>query len=428
MIYVNYSKYIQKGERSNVNALALVNKAEKEMTDLFHYYEDIAYSNQIKVLKAFQDHKVRDSHFLMSTGYGYNDMGRDDLESIYAQVFGAEDAMVRSQIVSGTHAISACLMAVLRPGDEVLSVVGSPYDTLLNVIGVKTAHRGSLTERGIRYREIALAADGTPDWNAIRDGIKADTRMVLIQRSRGYSLRPALAMEQIEKLIRLIREANPETIVFLDNCYGEFTDKLEPTQAGADLMAGSLIKNAGGGLAPAGGYILGRQDLVEQVAYHITAPGLGKELGASLINNRLLYQGLFMAPHTVLQAMKTACLLAYVFAELGFEVLPRWHDQRGDIVQAIKMSGAEEVIAFCQMVQNCSPVDSDVRLEYAEMPGYADRVVMAAGTFIQGSSIELSCDAPLRQPYTVYYQGALTYEHGRFLTANLIDKFRQHKL
>lgn len=404
-------------------ALALINKAEKDMAETFRCYEEIAYFNQAKVLKAFQEHKVRDSHFLMSTGYGYNDMGRDDLESIYAQVFGAEDAMVRSQIVSGTHAISACLMAVLRPGDEVLSVVGSPYDTLLNVIGAKTAHRGSLIERGVRYREIALAENGTPDWEAIRTGINHDTRMVLIQRSRGYSLRPALYMEQIDKLIRLIRESNPETIIFLDNCYGEFTDQLEPTQIGADLMAGSLIKNAGGGLAPAGGYILGRQDLVEQVAYHITAPGLGKELGASLINNRLLYQGFFMAPHIVLQAIKTACLLAYVFAELGFEVLPRWNEKRGDIVQAVKMPSADEVIRFCQIVQNSSPVDSDVQLEYADMPGYADQVVMAAGTFIQGSSIELSCDAPLRAPYTVYYQGALTYEHGRFLAANLIDKF-----
>lgn len=409
-----------------MNALDLIRKAEKDMAETFQYYEEIAYFNQVKVLKAFQNNKVRDSHFLMSTGYGYNDMGRDDLEKIYAQIFGAEDAMVRSQIVSGTHAISACLMAVLRPGNEVLSVVGSPYDTLLNVVGVKTVHRGSLIERGVRYREIALASDGTPDWNAIREGIKSDTRMVLIQRSRGYSLRPALHMEQIEKLIQLIREVNPDTIVFLDNCYGEFTDKLEPTQAGADLMAGSLIKNAGGGLAPAGGYILGRRDLVEQVAFHITAPGLGKELGASLINNRLLYQGLFMAPHIVLQAMKTACLLAYVFAELEFEVLPRWDDKRGDIVQAIKMSSAEEVIGFCQMVQNSSPIDSDVKLEYADMPGYADRVVMAAGTFIQGSSIELSCDAPMREPYTVYYQGGLTYEHGRFLTAKLIDKFTLH--
>lgn len=405
-----------------MDALVLIRQAEKEMEEIFRGYEEIAFINQQKVIKAFQNYRVRDSHFQMSTGYGYSDLGRDDLEGIYAQVFGAEDAMVRSQIVSGTHAISACLMAVLRPGDEVLSLVGSPYDTLLNVIGAKNAHRGSLIDRGIRYREIALTLTGEPDFAAIRSGIKADTRMVLIQRSRGYSLRPALKMEQIEQLVQLVREVNPDSIIFLDNCYGEFTDMLEPTQVGVDLMAGSLIKNPGGGLAPAGGYILGRRELVEEVAYQITAPGLGKELGASLINNRLLYQGLFMAPHVVLQAMKTACLLAYIFEHYGFEVLPRWNEGRGDIVQAIKMASADEVIRFCQIVQNSSPVDSDVKLEYGDMPGYADRVVMAAGTFIQGSSIELSCDAPLREPYTVYFQGALTYEHGRYLTRQLIDK------
>ncbi len=410
-----------------MDALVLIRQAEKEMDDIFRSYEEIAFVNQQKVLQAFQEYRVRDSHFNMSSGYGYSDLGRDDLEGIYAHVFGAEDAMVRSQIVSGTHAISACLMAVLRPGDEVLSLVGSPYDTLLNVIGVKKAPRGSLIDRGIRYREIALTKTGEPDFAAIRSGIKADTRMVLIQRSRGYSLRPALRMEQIEQLVKLVREVNPASIIFLDNCYGEFTDILEPTQVGADLMAGSLIKNPGGGLAPAGGYILGRRELVEEVAYHITAPGLGKELGASLINNRLLYQGLFMAPHVVLQAIKTACLLANVFEHCGFEVLPRWNEGRGDIVQAIKMTSADEVIRFCQIVQNSSPVDSDVKLEYGDMPGYADRIVMAAGTFIQGSSIELSCDAPLREPYTVYFQGALTYEHGRFLTRQLIDKLLADK-
>ncbi len=403
-----------------MEALKFIRQAEKEMEDIFRHYEEIAFYNQQKVLKAFQDHRVRDSHFHNSSGYGYGDLGRDELESIYAHVFGSQDAMVRSQIVSGTHAISACLMAVLRPGDEVLSLIGSPYDTLLNVIGTKSAHRGSLIDRGVRYREIALTETGEPDIEAIKSGLKADTRMVLIQRSRGYSLRPALNVNQIDQLVKVVRQVNPETIIFVDNCYGEFTNQVEPTQLGVDLIAGSLIKNPGGGLAPSGGYVLGRRDLVEEVAYHITAPGLGKELGASLINNRLLYQGLFMAPHTVLQAMKTACLLAYVFEHYGFDVYPRWNDRRGDIVQAIKMTNADEVIRFCQIVQSASPVDSDVKLEYGDMPGYADRVVMAAGTFIQGSSIELSCDAPLREPYTVYFQGALTYEHGRYVTQQLI--------
>lgn len=408
-----------------LDALSYIRQAERELQAIFQFYEETAFINQHKVLTALQDHRVRDSHFNISTGYGYGDLGRDELESIYAQIFGAEDALVRSQIVSGTHAISACLMAVLRPGDEVLSLVGSPYDTLLNAIGTKTPHKGSLIERGVRYREIALNNNGEPDMEAIRTGIRADTRMVLIQRSRGYSLRPALHIEQIDALIKLIRSVNPATIIFLDNCYGEFTDKLEPTQLGADLMAGSLIKNPGGGLAPSGGYVLGRKDLIEEVAYHITAPGLGKELGASLINNRLLYQGLFLAPHVVLQAMKTSCLLAYIFEQAGFDVYPRWNERRGDIVQAIKMNNADEVIRFCQIVQSSSPVDSDVKLEYADMPGYADQVVMAAGTFIQGSSIELSCDAPLREPYTVYSQGALTYEHGRYAAMQLINQLVQ---
>ena len=392
------------------------------MQELFAYYEEIAYDNQTKVLKAFQDHRVREGHFQFSSGYGYGDLGRDELESIYAQVFGAEDAMVRSQIVSGTHAISACLLALLRPGDELLSLVGSPYDTLRNVIGVNNPHRGSLIERGVKYREIPLLASGEADLAAIRQGISKQTRMVLIQRSRGYSLRPALTMENIKQVIAAVRQTKPDTIIFVDNCYGEFTDRLEPNYLGADLMAGSLIKNPGGGLVPSGGYILGRSELVEEVAFQITAPGLGKELGASLISNRLLYQGLFMAPHTVLQALKTACLLAWVGEHLECKVFPRWHEVRGDIVQAVQMNSAAEVIRFCQIVQSASPVDSDVRLEYGDMPGYADRVVMAAGTFVQGSSIELSCDAPLREPYTAYFQGALSYEHGRYVVRQLIEQ------
>jgi cystathionine beta-lyase family protein involved in aluminum resistance len=405
-----------------LDALNLIRQAEKELQEIFNYHEEIAFANQSKVLKAFQDHRVRDSHFQFSSGYGYGDLGRDQLESIYAQVFGAEDAMVRAQIVSGTHAISACLLAVLRPGDELLSLVGRPYDTLVNVIGVNNAHRGSLIERGIQYREIALLPSGEVDLEAIRTGVHERTRMVMIQRSRGYSLRPALSIETITQMVALVRQANPDTIIFVDNCYGEFTDVLEPTQVGVDLMAGSLIKNPGGGLVPSGGYILGRSELVEAVAYHITAPGLGKELGASLINNRLLYQGLFMAPHIVLQAIKTACLLAHIFEHCGYEVLPRWNEARGDIVQAIKMADAAEVIRFCQIVQSASPVDSDVKLEYGDMPGYSDQVVMAAGTFVQGSSIELSCDAPLRDPFTVYFQGALSYEHGRYVVQQIIEK------
>jgi len=388
---------------------------------IFDQYEEIAYANQEKVLKAFQRHRVRESFFDTSTGYGYGDMGRDELESIYAEIMETEDAMVRSQIVSGTHAIAACLLALLRPGDEMISVLGSPYDTLCKVIGKKTTDKGTLIDRGIIYSEVPLNNLGRPDIAAIAAAVNANTRVALIQRSRGYSLRTSLRVEDFEILVRTIRTANPATIIFVDNCYGEFTDIREPSTTGVDLMAGSLIKNPGGGLAPSGGYIAGRKDLVEEVSYQLTAPGLGKALGASLVNKRSLYQGLFMAPHTVMQAMKGAALLAYVFEHYDCEVYPHWGEERGDIVQAIKMNSAEQVIRFCQIVQSSSPVDSDVRLEYGQVPGYNDRIVMAAGTFIQGSSIELSCDAPLREPYVVYFQGGLTYEHIRFVVKQLIE-------
>jgi len=404
-----------------LDAFNLIRQAEEALRGVFAHFEEKSYCNQEKILKAFQRHRVRDTYFNSSSGYGYGDTGRDELESIYAEVMGSEDAMVRSQIVSGTHAISACLLAILRAGDEMISVMGSPYDTLCRVIGKINTERGTLIGRGISYKEVALTEAGQPDLPAIRASIGDKTRLVLIQRSRGYSLRPALKIEDIDILVQVIRAANPNTIIFVDNCYGEFTDFREPPQVSVDLMAGSLIKNPGGGLAPSGGYIAGKRELVQEVAYQITAPGLGKELGASLVNNRLLYQGLFMAPHTVLQAMKGAALIAYIFEQYGYEVYPRWGGGRGDIVQAIKMNSAEEVIRFCQIVQSSSPVDSDVRLEYGQVPGYSDRIVMAAGTFIQGSSIELSCDAPLREPYAVYLQGGLTYEHCRYVVKNLIE-------
>lgn len=399
----------------------LIKEAEKVLYSKFEELNEIAFANQEKVLKALQRKNVHDSHFNSSTGYGYDDMGRDDLEGIYAEVFGAEDAMVRSQIVSGTHAISSCLFGILRPGDELISLIGSPYDTLGNVIGKNQPDLGTLVERGIIYREVPLTPALNPDMEAIGTAVTPRTRMVLIQRSRGYALRPALTVKQIEAITKLVKQANPDTIVMVDNCYGEFTDTVEPTQVGIDIMAGSLIKNPGGGLAPAGGYIAGRADLVDQVACHITAPGLGKELGASLQSNRLLYQGLFLAPHVVLQALKGACLMAYCFARQGYEVSPNWDEVRGDIVQTVKLNNPDEVLQFCQVVQSSSPVDSNVRLEFAPMPGYTDKIIMAAGTFVQGSSIELSCDAPMRQPYCVYMQGGLTYEHYRYTVRELID-------
>lgn len=407
-----------------MDTLGLIRQGEQALRETFAGWAEIAYCNQIKVLKAFQKHRVRESYFAPSSGYGYGDMGRDELENIYAEIFQAEDAMVRSQIVSGTHAISACLSALLKPGDELLSAIGSPYDTLCKVIGKHSPGQGTLVGRGILYKEAGLDKLLKPDHQNIAAMINDNTRMALIQRSRGYNLRPALGVTDIEMLVRTIREANPQTIIFIDNCYGEFTDKHEPSAVGADLMAGSLIKNPGGGLAPSGGYIAGRQDLVEQVAWQLTAPGLGKALGASLDNKRSLYQGLFLAPHTVFQAMQGSALLAYAFDSIGYEVYPGPFEQRGDIVQAIKMNSAEQVIKFCQIVQNCSPVDSDVHLEYGSVPGYEDQIVMAAGTFVQGSSIEISCDAPLREPYTVYWQGGLTYEHCRWVIRNLLDAFR----
>lgn len=404
-----------------MDALELIRQGERSLREVFAEWEEIAYFNQARVLQSFQKHRVRESFFASGSGYGYGDMGRDELEGIYADVFHTEDAMVRGQIVSGTHAISACLFGLLRPGDEMVAVAGSPYDTLSGIIGKNSPDKGTLIERGISYREVPLDEKGGLDLTAVAANVQSHTRLAFIQRSRGYSLRPALTIEAIEALVKVIRKANPRTVIFVDNCYGEFTDTREPSDIGADLLAGSLIKNPGGGLAPAGGYIVGRKELVEEVAYHLTAPGLGKALGAFLSNKRSFYQGFFLAPHTVMQAMKGAALLAYVCNHYGYRVYPGPGEKRGDIVQAIRMVNAEQVIKFCQIVQNNSPVDSDVYLEYGQVPGYEGRIVMAAGTFVQGSSLELSCDAPLREPYVVYFQGGVTYEHCRFVIKQLIE-------
>ncbi|WP_369397323.1 aminotransferase class I/II-fold pyridoxal phosphate-dependent enzyme [Syntrophomonas palmitatica] len=395
--------------------------AEEKLAGRFRELEEIAYNNQVRILQAFQAEKIRDTHFAPSTGYGYGDQGREALESVYARVFGSEDAMVRGQIASGTHAISACLFALLRPGDRLVSVTGSPYDTLRRVIGQNNNIGGTLVERGIIYDEIPFAENGELDWQAIAREAVLGTRMMLIQRSRGYSLRPPLNMRAIKEAVRVIKQNNPKTLIMLDNCYGEFVEDEEPGNY-VDIMAGSLIKNPGGGLAPAGGYICGQKELVEQVSYQLTAPGLGKELGASLISNRPLFQGLFLAPHVVLQALKGAVLLAYVFSEAGYQVHPDWDEHRADIVQAIELKNEDEVLKFCQLVQSSSPVDSDLRLEYAPMAGYQDKIVMAAGTFVQGSSIELSCDAPMRKPYCAYLQGGLSYEHCRYVVSRLIEE------
>jgi len=404
-----------------LEAIEFIRAAEKKLAKRFQSMEEIAYQNQVKVLQAFKNCHVRDSDFNPSSGYGYGDIGRDRLEEIFAEVFRGQDALVRSQIVSGTHAISSCLFALLQPGDHMVSLTGKPYDTLAGIIGQDNNLHGTLVNRGINYKEIPLT-NGKPNYKMIASNINNNTSLAFIQRSRGYSLRPALSGNEIEKLVKVVKARNPATIVMVDNCYGEFVELREPLECGADIIAGSLIKNPGGGLAPAGGYIVGRKDLVEMVAFHLTAPGLGKEMGASLINKRSFFQGLFLAPHVVLQALKGAMLLSFIFEHFGYKVFPRWNEKRADIVQAILLKNANEVLQFCQLIQSNSPVDSDVNLEYGEMPGYSDKIVMAAGTFVQGSSIELSCDAPMREPYCVYFQGGLSYEHIRFVAQNLIDK------
>jgi len=386
----------------------------QELNETFNVIDEIREFNQYKVLKAMQESRVSDFHFNSSTGYGYGDIGRDTIEKIYASVFKAEKALVRSQIVSGTHALSLVLFGILRPGDELLSVTGEPYDTLKTVIGIDNSNeKGTLKDWGISYKEVGLSPDGTPDIESIIESISNRTRMVLIQRSKGYSWRPSLTIKEIKKLIDNIRSISKDIIIFIDNCYGEFVEECEPIEVGADIAAGSLIKNPGGGLAPTGGYIVGRQALVEQVSNRLTAPGLGDECGPSLGVNHLLYMGLFNSPHIVGEALKTAVFASRLFELYGFEVSPRHKERRGDIIQAIKFNDVHKLLAFCRGIQKAAPVDSYVMPEPYKMPGYKDNIIMAGGTFIQGSSIELSADAPLRPPYIGYLQGGFNYDHGR---------------
>lgn len=400
-----------------------IEQYEHALREVFKGIERVAYSNQCRVLDAFRRFQVREDHFRNVTGYGYGDSGREMLEAIYAAVFGGEDALVRSGIVSGTHALSLCFTALLEKDDEMVSLTGRPYDTLLTVIGKKGNSSSSLIKRGIKYREMPLDDRGQVQPDLISDYVNPDTKLVLIQRSRGYSLRPALGIHEIEELIAAVREVNRQTIIMVDNCYGEFVEDREPCAVGADLTAGSLIKNPGGGLVPGGGYVVGKRELIEIIAERLTAPGLGKEIGPNLIEQRLLFQGLFMAPSVVASALKGAALLALVMQELGYEVNPGPFAERHDIVQAVVLRSPEAVLRFCQTVQSMSPVDSHVRLEYGDMPGYAEPVVMAAGTFVQGSSIELSCDAPMRPPYVAYWQGGLTYEHCKRVVEEIYSQY-----
>ena len=384
-----------------------------ELKDRFSAIDDNAEYNQLKVLGAMQEQKVSEACLLGTTGYGYNDLGRDTLEAVYASVFHTEDALVRPQITCGTHALALALMSNLRPGDELLSPVGKPYDTLEEVIGIRPS-KGSLKEYGISYRQVDLLPDGSFDYDGIRNSINGKTRLVTIQRSKGYQTRPTLSVKRIGELISFIKKIKPDVICMVDNCYGEFVERQEPSDVGADMVVGSLIKNPGGGLAPIGGYIAGTRACVENAAYRLTSPGLGKEVGASLGILGDFYQGLFLAPTVTAGALKGAIFAANLYERLGFKVVPDGSESRHDIIQAIEFGTPEGVIAFCEGIQAAAPVDSHVTPEPWDMPGYDAKVIMAAGAFVSGSSIELSADGPIKPPYAVYFQGGLTWQHAKF--------------
>jgi Cystathionine beta-lyase family protein involved in aluminum resistance len=410
----NTKEYLSSTYSINPKICTLTEIVENEIKGSFQQIDEVKEYNQYKVLKAFQKNRVSDSHFTFTTGYGYGDIGRDTLDKVYASVFGCEDCIVRPQIVSGTHAIATALFGNLRTGDTILSVTGRPYDTLEGIIGIRESS-GSLKEYGVGYEQVDLTPDGSFNFSAIENKLKSNgsIRLIEIQRSTGYGWRPALTLNNIRDLIRFIKDIRDDVICFVDNCYGEFIDILEPTQAGADLMAGSLIKNPGGGIAPTGGYIAGKKKYVEQASYRLTAPGIGRECGSTFGVMRQMYQGLFLSPHTTSEALKGAIFCSKIFENLGFEVSPKFDSKRSDIIQAIKFNDKDKLIAFCQGIQSGSPVDSFVIAEPWDMPGYEDQVIMAAGAFIQGSSIELSADAPIRPPYIAYLQGGLTYEHAK---------------
>lgn len=395
------------------------------LRERFRQIDEVAEYNQLKVIRAMQECNVSEACLLGTTGYGYNDLGRDTLEKVYAAFFHTEDALVRPQITCGTHALALALMSNLRPGDELLSPVGKPYDTLEEVIGIRPS-KGSLKEYGISYRQVDLLADGSFDYEGIRAAINDKTKLVTIQRSKGYQTRPTLSVARIGELIRFIKEIRPDIICMVDNCYGEFVETIEPTDVGADMAVGSLIKNPGGGLAPIGGYIAGRKECVENAAYRLTSPGLGKEVGASLGILSSFYEGLFLAPTVTANALKGAVFAANIYEKLGFFVVPNGSESRHDIIQAVTFGSPEGVIAFCQGIQAAASVDSFVTPEPWDMPGYDSQVIMAAGAFVSGSSIELSADGPIAPPYAVYFQGGLTFPHAKLgilkTLQNLVDK------
>ncbi|MDE7444366.1 MAG: methionine gamma-lyase family protein [Lachnospiraceae bacterium] len=397
------------------------------LKDRWEEIDTVSEYNQLKVIKAMQKNHVSEACLLGTTGYGYNDLGRETLEKVYADIFHTQDALVRPQITCGTHALALALMSNLRPGDELLSPVGKPYDTLEEVIGIRPS-KGSLKEYGISYRQVDLLPDGSFDFDGIRRAINEKTKLVTIQRSKGYQTRPTLSVARIGELISFIKEIKPDVICMVDNCYGEFTETKEPTDVGADLVVGSLIKNPGGGLAPIGGYLAGKKECIENAAYRLTSPGLGKEVGASLQALPSFYQGLFLAPSVTANALKSAIFAANLYERLGFEVVPDGRESRHDIIQAITFGSPEGVIAFCQGIQQAAPVDGHVTPEPWDMPGYDSPVIMAAGAFVSGSSIELSADGPIKPPYAVYFQGGLTWQHGKLGIMNTLQKLVEKEI
>ncbi|MBU8919492.1 methionine gamma-lyase family protein [Bacillus sp. FJAT-29953] len=399
----------------------IVKEVEKQIAEVHKGIEERMESNQFRVLQSFQKHRVSDSHFIPSTGYGYDDIGRDTLELVYADVFGGEAGLVRPQIISGTHAISIALFGVLRPGDELLYITGKPYDTLEEIVGIRGNGVGSLKEFGISYDSVSLIDEGGIDWEGIARKIKPNTKMIGIQRSKGYAVRPSFTVDEIGEMISFVKEIKQDVVVFVDNCYGEFVEEIEPCHVGADLMAGSLIKNPGGGLAKTGGYIVGKKQWVEACSYRMTSPGIGAEAGASLYSLQEMYQGFFLAPHVVGQALKGAVFTAAMLERLGMNSSPRWDARRTDLIQSVQFDDRDKMVAFCQAIQFASPVNSYVTPHPSYMPGYEDDVIMAAGTFIQGASIELTADGPIRPPYVAYVQGGLTYAHVKMAVCLALD-------
>ena len=408
------------------NAEELILRAERDCEEVFAHLARMERENFARVLAAFQEENVGAQHFAPSTGYGFDDMSRDTLCRVYARALGAESALVRPQITCGTHALAVTLFGLLRPGQNMLAAAGRPYDTLESVIGIEKKVDGSLADWGVGYGEVELNVDGTPNLPAIEAAVNEKTGLVLVQRSRGYAWRPALTLEQIGAISEVVHRKNPRAVVMVDNCYGEFTDTREPVSVGADIMAGSLIKNIGGGLAPTGGYVAGREECVARVADRVGCPGIGAEAGSYAASYRPFYQGLYMAPHTVMQAIRGAALCARAYELAGYETSPAFDARRTDIIQAIKLHSPEKMVAFCQALQAVSPIDSFARPEPDDMPGYADQVIMAAGTFVSGASIELSADGPIREPYTIYWQGGLVYEQCRLAVKKTLEAVGVH--